>query len=399
MTAITESISSVENISSLQTTSTYDTGNVPVYSYNERIFIAAMFSLISISGTFGNSLIIAAVLLSKKLRTPTNVFVVNLSIADLFASLFLSWSVVALLGKDGWPLPNAEWLCQAGGFVLYTCTGTSLFNLAAIAINRLILITQSYRTYMRIYSPFNLALMVALTWFISFSVILVFPLLDIGGVGYDEEDFTCSDLDGHPKAKYFHLAQSAVFYPVPLLTIVICYSVLFAHVRRHISKQRKNSSAYKFDFPVLSRSSGSFSSAHVPGRVSTNLDINRMSMSQFSHQPETPTRRRLRHQRLDNQQLAITKNLFVIVCVFVLCCSPYCIALILPDNDHFLLYGGIFILTSSAINPLVYGSKHPNFKEVLGKLLSCNYEAIPEPSRFLKHLLKTRGLQPSLLQL
>ena len=385
------------NISTEQINFTYDEADAAVYSYNERIFIAAMFSLISISGTIGNLLVVIAVLLSKKLRTPTNVFVVNLSFADLFACVFLSWSVVALLGKDGWPLSNAEWLCKAGGFVLYTCTGTSLFNLAAIAINRLILITQPYQTYNRIYTTCNLVIMVTLTWLISFSVILIFPLLGIGGVGYDEADFTCSDLDGHPKAEYFHMAQSIVFYPVPMITILICYSVLFVHVRRHISKQRRCSTKFMFDFPVLSHSSGSFSQSNgsATGRSNpTSRPLTQLALSN-SLPPDTPTLRRSRHQRLDQQQLAITKNLFLIVIVFLLCCSPYCIALVLPDNDHFLLYGGIFILASSAINPLVYGSKHPQFKEVLGKMLSCNYSNIPEPSWFLKHLLKTKKLQPN----
>ena len=382
--------------------------HVPVYSYEERIFIASVFSLISLCGTIGNSLVIIAVLMSKRLRTPTNVFVVNLAFADLFASMFLSMSVVALLGKNGWPLTNAEWLCKAAGFVLYTCTGTSLFNLAAIAVNRTVLITKPYRVYRRVYAPFKLATMVAMTWLVSFSVILIFPLLDIGGVGYDDEDFTCSDLDGHPKAEYFHMAQSVVFYPVPLITIIICYTVIFRHVKRHIRKQRKNSVHVFGDFATVTRSSGSFSGhQHHPlpgGSSSTAVTPNNRPLSLLSQttmnsrrtsRTETPTKQVMRHERLDRQQVAITKNLFMIVLVFVLCCSPYCIALLLPGNDHFLLYGGIFILASSAINPVIYGSKHPHFKEVLSKMLRCNYSEIKEPSKLLKHLLKSsRKLQP-----
>ena len=75
-----------------------------LYSYGERIFIAICWLLITIIGTTGNSMVIIAVICSRKLQTATNVFVVSLATADLLTNLFVFWSVVALLSPDGWIL-------------------------------------------------------------------------------------------------------------------------------------------------------------------------------------------------------------------------------------------------------------------------------------------------------
>ena len=111
-------------------------------SYWEHLFTAVLVALIAVMGVVGNSMIIAAVAFSRKLQTSTNAFVVSLSVADLLTSFFLIWFMVGLLGQYDWPLPRAEWLCAVTGFVIFTCVGISSYNLAAIGMNRLILITK-----------------------------------------------------------------------------------------------------------------------------------------------------------------------------------------------------------------------------------------------------------------
>ncbi|XP_072018747.1 G-protein coupled receptor moody-like [Amphiura filiformis] len=355
-----------------------------IYSYGERIFVAICWLLISIFGTLGNSLVIVAVLLSRKLRTVTNVFVVSLAVADLLTSLFLIWSVFALLGRNGWPLPQAEWFCIAGGFMIFTCTGASLWNLAAISVNRLLLITIPLPTYRKIYKPRNLAIMVTIVWFIPFSVCLALPLAGIGGFGYDEQHSTCSDLDNHPEGETFHRAQTVTFYPIPLITIITCYSFIFRRVRRHLKQQRNNEELKTVPSTTSAGSSTAITSSGVSsGSVS----------GQSSHQDvdativkkKTPSNRT---QRINKMEMDITKNLFLVVCAFLLFLSPYFIALFIPGSDYFLLYGGIIVLANSMINPVIYARRHPHFKVVFGCMIQRRYGDIPEPSDFLKRLLR-----------
>ena len=51
--------------------------------YTQRLIVATLLALWSFIAVLDNSIVILAVVLSKRLRTPTNVFIVNLSVADL----------------------------------------------------------------------------------------------------------------------------------------------------------------------------------------------------------------------------------------------------------------------------------------------------------------------------
>ena len=354
-----------------------------IHSYGERIFVAICWLLIATFGSVGNSMVIVAVILSRKLRTVTNVFVVSLALADLLTSLFLTWSVVALLGPNGWPLPNAEWLCVAGGFMIFTCTGTSLYNLAVIALNRLLLITLPFETYRKIYQKMNVAIMVAIVWFTPASVCIALPFAGIGGFGYDQQHSTCSDLDQHPKGETFHLAQTVTFYPIPLITIIVCYGLVFRHIKRHFMQQRENLELTTTRQPTTSEtgvSSSGVSSGSASGRSSTRNVESAVENKQSS-----------RTQRINQVEMEITKNLFLVVCVFFLFFTPYFVALFIPGSDYFLLYGGIIVLANSCMNPVIYARRHPHFKRVFLCMIRRRYRDIPEPSTFLKRFLWWSG--------
>ncbi len=383
------------NISMANTTASHPTEHLLIYSYGERVFVAICWLLISICGTLGNGLVILAVVLSRKLRTATNVFVVSLAVADLLTSLFLTWSVFALLGRNGWPLPRAEWLCVIGGFMIFTCTGTSLWNLAAISVNRLLLIVLPLSTYRKIYKPSNLAVMVTLVWFFPFTVCLALPLAGIGGFGYDQLHSTCSDLDHHSQSETFHLAQTITFYPIPLITIVTCYALIFCRMRRHFQQQRNNeelktisSSAGSSEMKTVSssvRSSSAVSSSGVSsGSVSGQSSALDVEASIVKTNPTSRT------ERINKMEMDITKNLFLVVCIFFLFFTPYFVALFIPGSDYFLLYGGIIVLANSTINPVIYARRHPHFKVIFSCMITRKYGDIPEPSDFLKRFLRKR---------
>ncbi len=348
-----------------------------IYSYGERVFVAICWLLITIFGTLGNSLVIVAFLFSRKLQTSTNVFVVSLAVADLLTCLSMIWSEISLLGQNGWPLPKAEWLCLFGGFMIFACGGTSLWHLAVISVNRLFLIILSMPTYQRIYKPCNLAVMVMLVWAIPFSVCMVLPLAGIGGFGYDQQHGTCSDLDHHAQAETFHLAQTAIFYPIPLITVITCYAIIYAHIRRHFKQQRKNEA----NKPTPSSGSPATSMTETSSANAVHSSMQNLEVVIIKKV------RANRLQRIDKMEVDITRNLFLVVCIFFLFLSPYSIALFIPSSDYFLLYGGTIVLANSMINPIIYARRHPHFKVVIGCLIKRKYDAIPEPSGLLQRIL------------
>ncbi|XP_033634218.1 G-protein coupled receptor moody-like [Asterias rubens] len=360
-----------------------DTTKAPVYSslypYEARAALVGVWILTCILGLVGNSLVIWSVILSKKLRTVTNAFVVNLSVADFWTSLSYPWICVALVSNESWPL-ESEVPCVIAAIQLYTGLGASLYSLASIALNRMVLVTQTMNTYSWWYTPRKVAVMIAMTWVCPCIVFFLPPILGIGVFGYDPQDNTCSDKDGHPRGPEYNLAQSVGLYPVPMLIIICCYTALYIHLKQHFRKMKKKDNMELSQ--TLSVDTTTRCQSHVPNRVSTASSINSVSTLQDSS---------VRHrQAISRQQLAITKNLFLVFCIFASLLSPYFISLAIPSSRKFALYGVTITVFNSCVNPIIYAVNHPQFKVVMRKIVKCRYSEIQEPSDLLKLLLSLR---------
>ncbi len=373
-------------------------------AYGERITVAMMYLIIFLTGIVGNSMVIIAVILSRKLREPTNCLITNLAVSDLLTCLMLIWNVVALLSKSGWPVP--DWICSFAGTIIYTSSGTSLYSLPAIALNRLIRITQP-NYFKMIFTYRNVGIMIFLTWIIPLPLILIPPLLGIGQIGYDESDYTCSDVELHPKANTFNFFQSAVV-PIPLLTIIICYGWILVHIRRHFKIQRRRSVSSSLNRNQSFRVSDNSEYTSSPGpdsgkktffpNVPSNLQLPKVNGLKVNGVKNSPKRspQRTGESKIDRQQMEVTKNLAWVVLAFLICSFPYFVALLLAgsmNTDHFMIYAGAILLASSAVNPLIYAWKHPHFKVVLTAMCLCRYHDIPRPSSTAQRVVKRMPIE------
>ncbi|XP_038066464.1 G-protein coupled receptor moody-like [Patiria miniata] len=347
-----------------------------LYPYNARIGVACVWILAAVLGLVGNSLVIWSVVLSKKLRTVSNAFVVNLSLADFWTSLSYPWQAIAILSNGSWPLAT-EVPCYIAAVQLYTGLGASLYSLAAIAFNRLMLVTQQTATYSRWYTLGKVAAMIATTWVIPSIVFFLPPILGIGDIGYDPQDNTCFDKDGHPRGPDYNLAQSLGLFPVPMLIIISSYTALYIYLKRHFRKQKRRRTQHD-------------SSAQDDHEVGLGQSTVSFSVSTESQGNLTKDVAQHNRRRISRQQLAITKNLFMVFCVFFLLMSPYFISLVIPSSRMFALYGLTISILNSCVNPIIYTVHHLHFKGVLRKILRCQYSQIPEPSDWLKSVLSRR---------
>ena len=363
-----------------------------LYSW-EHIFTGVLVGLIAVMGVVGNSMIIAAVAFSRKLQTSTNAFVTSLSVADLLTSFFLIWFMVGLLGRYDWPLPEAEWLCAVTGFVIFNCTGASLYTLGAISMNRLILITKSY-AYQRIFTSWKLVLLVALPWFIPCSVITLLVLTGIGAFGYEKSGFSCSDLDLNKNGDLFTFAQTIIGLPVPLVTIVVSYIWIYVYLKKHFRKQKANLTLsmikrseaiqisdenieYCTEQVMISEgditdkschdTDGSYSDSQTPFKDRREESTKPRSNTS----DETSVAPSWRIRKISRQQIEVTKNLFIVVCAFLACFVPYFVLNPILGSNHAIYYIRILPLANSAINFVIYARKHPDFKLVLGCMMRC----------------------------
>ena len=308
------------------------TSEINVVAFIHRAIVAAISLVFALVGLFGNALVIISVIVCRKLRTITNVLVVNLAFADFIACTYLPFQSAGLLSQTGrYPLHEA--VCAAVAAVGYISVCCSVYTLVAIAFTRWYVITRSIRGHQGLHTPKKIAIMVVIIWIISISFMVVPPVLGIGTLGYSEYYSLCCLTDTNELDNYFILLQGTL-NAIALLLTLIFYIRILRHVFRH-NKQ--------------------FREAHQNNASST--------VSAGSRPPMITA--------IDRKEIEITKNLFMVVCVFMLCFLATIVNFIIPGTSVFTLYGSMISLANSVVNPIIYGLKHPNFQEVFMKMICC----------------------------
>ncbi|XP_071801405.1 somatostatin receptor type 2-like [Asterias amurensis] len=290
------------------------------YFYQRQI-LAGLVVLIAIAGAVGNTGVIVAFILSKKLQTTTNFFVANLAVADLLNCLFMPWQTVATLSVHGWPIVNAQWLCVTSAIVSSESLGCSINSLALIAVNRWVVITKSRRTVCWLYTPRKLAVMVGVSWAIPLPFVL--SAISTRVLGYDEYFSSCT-IHHKTYGLTSNIMRSAVFYVIPLSVVVVCYLSIVCFLR------------------TITR--------RVTGEGNRTIKGN-----------------------LHKRQLQVTKNLLNIVLAFVICATPYFVTVNIgtTPSRKFLPWTGVMLLSNSCVNPIIYAVIHPDFKKVMKKMIRC----------------------------
>uniref|UniRef100_A0A1B6EG77 G-protein coupled receptors family 1 profile domain-containing protein n=1 Tax=Clastoptera arizonana TaxID=38151 RepID=A0A1B6EG77_9HEMI len=136
--------------------------------------ILVIIFVIDVMVIVGNCLVIAAVYMSSKLRSVTNLFIVSLAVADLMVGVAVlpfsaTWSVFKVwIFGDLW---CSVWLAVD----VWMCTA-SILNLCAISLDRYVAVTRPV-TYPSIMSMGRAKVLVASVWVLSF-VICFPPLVD-----------------------------------------------------------------------------------------------------------------------------------------------------------------------------------------------------------------------------
>ncbi|XP_038053931.1 alpha-1D adrenergic receptor-like [Patiria miniata] len=243
------------------------------------------------------------------------------------------------------------------------------YTLASIALQRLLLIKWQ-ATHRVVYTPKKIVVWLAVAWSIPLLVILIPPLADVGAVGYNKKYHICGFPSTNHRSHDYDLILVIVLYPIPLITIIICYALIWKHLRNHAKKLTAPESSAKLTF------------AHM-----TVVSQSVATVNTCSNHASTSTQGTLSQSQMSRHMTEITKNMFYIVCAFILCLTPCAICLLNDGTDPFLPYAFAIMLFNSCVNPLIYATKHRDFKTVFRCILRRKWEDIPEPSDFLKMLI------------
>ncbi|XP_797526.2 muscarinic acetylcholine receptor M2 [Strongylocentrotus purpuratus] len=394
--------------------------------YNQRIAIATILCIVFLVGSIGNTLVIAAVVLSRKLRSSTNWLVVNLGCSDLLTCLCLPFNVVAMLSRDGWPLPG--WICAANSAVTWICLGASVMTLALIAFNRWYLLTKSSIHFQKLYTTRNICFMVLSAWLYPALLVLVPPFAGLGRLGYSHEYKVCSQDTSIPNSDLYSLiAGVSIILPV-FIVVVFIYVLIYLFVSRQSKKmnqlkkaeapQRRGNDNVNFNISssevpsnepstseetitqscltsnlhtsqttetkITLNEEGKFTAIeNLPKNTFLEVSENESSGSTKANQKRprffkknSPNNKAKPH--LNKYNVTVTKRLAIVVLAFFICLLPFGVSVVVPPSDPGVPWTGLMLTFNSCVNPLIYARTMPEFRKVMLAIIRCRLKDIPE---------------------
>ena len=151
------------------------------------------------------------------------------------------------------------------------------------------------------------------------------------------------------------------YYPGPLIILISCYTKTFLHIRNHFMHQRSNiSPVYLNTMLQSSTQTIDDTKTQVTAISKTRMTSNPGTRGQVTSEPGTPvtanpeiqvtsvreTQAETKCKELDRQEIHITRTLFIVVCLFFLCISPYFVALLILGARNASVIATIFFLVT-----------------------------------------------------
>ncbi|XP_069569853.1 opsin 4xa [Brachyistius frenatus] len=306
-------------------------------------YIVAFFVLvIGTLGVTGNVLVMWAFYCNKKLRTPPNLFIMNLAVSDFLMAITQSPIFFVNSLYKGWIF--GETGCKIYAFCGALFGITSMINLLAISVDRYIVITKPLQA-IQWTSTRRTCFIIVLVWLYSLAWSLA-PLL--GWSSYIPEGLmtscTWDYVTSTPANKSYTLMLCCFVFFIPLGIISYCYLCMFLAIR-HASRD----------------------------------------VEKLGSQVRKTT---LMQQQSIKTEWKLAKIAFVVIIVFVLSWSPYaCVTLIAWAgygsvlNPYSKAVPAVIAKASAVYNPFIYAIIHTKYRDTLAENVPCLHFLVQRPRR------------------
>ena len=139
--------------------------------YSEIVVLFVAYSVIILLSLFGNSLVCYVVTKNKRLHTVTNIFIANLAMSDITITVLnIPFSLARLVLKE-WMF--GSFMCHFVNFILMVSIYVSTFTMAAIAVDRHLVILYPLRPRLSLPMGF---IIIVITWFVGTLLSLPFAI-------------------------------------------------------------------------------------------------------------------------------------------------------------------------------------------------------------------------------
>ncbi|CAG5132708.1 unnamed protein product [Candidula unifasciata] len=305
----------------------------------EIVLVLCYSSLITF-GTLGNGLVIYVVIKNPSMRTPRNIFIINLAISDLSLCVFTQPLNLYLLLFKHWSL--GEFLCK----FITMAQGTNLFvstiSITAIALDRFQVIVYPNKDSMK---KIGAAIALSSIWLISF-------------------------LMASPALLFSVLHRRVWLEEEPTFFVYVCMEDITLVIEKQAYSVAQMVVQYLLPFFILSV-------AHL--RICNKL---RYRMVPAKSASVTSTSLQRKHERRNTRKRKTNLLLGGIAIVFALSWMPLNVMNLLIDfkGDYFrgrmdvkLAYAicHLLMLCSACLNPVLYGWLNDNFRTEFIKMLCC----------------------------
>ncbi|KAM5305472.1 galanin receptor type 1 [Glossophaga mutica] len=211
----------------------------------ENFITLVAFGLIFALGVLGNSLVITVLARSKpgKRRSTTNLFILNLSIADLAYLLFCIPFQATVYALPTWVL--GAFICKFIHYFFTVSMLVSIFTLATMSVDRYVAIVHARRSASLRVSR-NALLGLGCIW--ALSVAMASPVAyhqRLFHRGPGNQTFCWEQWPDQRQKKAYVVCMFVFGYLLPLLLICFCYAKVLNHLHKKLKNMSKKSEASK----------------------------------------------------------------------------------------------------------------------------------------------------------
>lgn len=218
----------------------HSSGTVSYWDPPTTIVLSVILSLLIVLSIGGNLLVISVVVRHRGMRTRTNMFLVNLAMADFLVGLIpMPISLITIIhGK--WIFSNA--ICVINGFLNALCLMTSNQLLMYISIHKYFSITRPFSRFLTVR---KILMMIAAAWLWAM-LCSVLTVTGLQKVLYKNGTMHCGPAYPRDLKAYIHhviIQVTDIFIPLGVMTF--CYTKIFIEIRQHTKRMRANSTLEK----------------------------------------------------------------------------------------------------------------------------------------------------------
>ncbi|XP_036386117.1 neuropeptides B/W receptor type 2-like [Megalops cyprinoides] len=290
------------------------------------VVLPVIYSVICAVGLTGNTAVIYVILKAPKMKTVTNMFILNLAIADDLFTLVLPINIAEHL-LHYWPF--GETLCKIILSIDHYNIFSSIYFLTVMSVDRYLVVLATVRSKRMPHRTYRAAKTVSVcVW--TLVILIVMPFTVFAGIYVNPEDRDRkSCVLSFPSPESFWFKASRIYtlllgFAIPVSTICILYTMMLYKLRN----MRLNSNA----------------------------------------------------KALDKAKKKVTIMVFIVLAVCLFCWTPFhlstIVALTTDLNSTPLVIGISYFITSlsyanSCLNPFLYAFLDDSFRKAFKKMLEC----------------------------